>query len=71
MRINRSNNRHVLLTRQYQLVVNDVIGQVTKSVEGRGRMKVHRDGGTEVLELADSFHASGLVEVGAADGFAV
>lgn len=52
-------------------MVDDVVGKVPESVERRRRVKVHRDGRAEVLELPDTLDAGGLVEVGAADSFTV
>lgn len=62
--------RHVLFRGEDQLVVNDVLGDITEAVECTGGVQCHSHTGAEIDELADAFDARCLVVETRADTFA-
>lgn len=70
MWVNGRHGRHVLLSSQDQLMVDNVLRYVAKTVQCAGRVQGHGHAGAEVDELANSLDARGLVVKAGADTFA-
>ena len=61
---------HVLLAGENQLVVDHILGHVSKTVQSAGWMECHGHAGPEVNELANALHPGRLVVEPRADAFA-